>query len=514
MSEDFYQRIIDNSPDFVFESRVDNFQLVKVNDRACKFYGYSKSEFERMNIFDIEVDPPVKEQVRQLYENTPIGKVLEVFGHNKKKDGTIFPVHVRFSKINEELAIANVRDITEQVNNEKALLKSNTDLKKLTQDLKELNENLNIRVKERTIGLNKAYEKLKNEAEERSKAQEYARKLSSVVEQTADIVMMTNLDGIIEYVNPSFESLTGYTLKEAAGQTPRIIKSGSHDHSFYKKLWKTILSGKAYRGVLINKKVNGDHFFEEKTITPLRDQNGKITHFVSTGRDVTKRINAEENLLKSRKQLRALASRLESIREEERCNISRAIHDDLGHALTVIQFDLHDLGRHPNVQNVEVIEKLDSITKQVIQSIEMIKRIASDLRPGVLDKLGIDAAIEWQLKQFQAKTSINCKQDIDDLLVEINNFKSTTIFRIFQEILTNIIRHSQANEVIVTFRNDHNIVVLNVKDNGRGILNKDLKSADSLGLLGMRERATMAGGDFKINRMKKGGTEVNISIPV
>jgi len=94
-----------------------------------------------MNIFDIEVNPPVKEQVRQLYENTPVGKVLEVFGSNKKKDGTIFPVHVRFSKINEELAIANVRDITEQVNNKKALLKSNIDLKKLTQDLKELNDN-------------------------------------------------------------------------------------------------------------------------------------------------------------------------------------------------------------------------------------------------------------------------------------------------------------------------------------------------------------------------------------
>jgi len=94
-----------------------------------------------MNIFDIEVNPPVKEQVRQLYENTPVGKVLEVFGSNKKKDRTIFPVHVRFSKINEELAIANVRDITEQVNNKKALLKSNIDLKKLTQDLKELNDN-------------------------------------------------------------------------------------------------------------------------------------------------------------------------------------------------------------------------------------------------------------------------------------------------------------------------------------------------------------------------------------
>jgi len=85
MSDDLYQKIIDNSPDFVFESRVDNFQFTKVNKRACEFYGYSKSEFMNMNIFDIEVSPPLKEQVKQLYDNTPIGSVLEVFGINKKK---------------------------------------------------------------------------------------------------------------------------------------------------------------------------------------------------------------------------------------------------------------------------------------------------------------------------------------------------------------------------------------------------------------------------------------------
>jgi len=88
MSDDIYQNIIDNSPDFVFESRVDNFQFTKVNSRACEFYGYSNTEFMNMNIFDIEVNPPVKKQVRQLYDNTPIGSVIEVFGSNKKKDGT------------------------------------------------------------------------------------------------------------------------------------------------------------------------------------------------------------------------------------------------------------------------------------------------------------------------------------------------------------------------------------------------------------------------------------------
>jgi len=364
MSDDLYQNIIDNAPDFVFESRVDNFRFTKVNIRACKFYGYSKSEFMNMSIFDIEVSPPLKEQVRKLYDSTPIGDVLEVFGTNKKKDGSTFPVHVRFSKINKDLAIANVRDITEQRNNEKALQNAFIKVEQMTEKLQKANKNLDIRVNERT------------------------------------------------------------------------------------------------------------------------------------------------------KSLRALVTRLESIREEERGNISRQIHDELGHAFTGIQFDLHALGKHPDLQKAGITKELDPITLQVHQSLEMLKRIASDLRPGVLDKLGLDAAIEWQLNQFQTRTKIKCKQNIRELPVEMNSIKSTTVFRIFQEILNNIVRHSQANEVVVTLGINRNNIELNVKDNGIGIRKDKLEGTDSLGLLGMRERATMTGGDFKIARMKKGGTEVNISIPV
>jgi len=389
-----------------------------------------------------------------------------------------------------------------------------TELKKAQKSLLNANEKLDIRVKERTTNLNKANEKLKIEIKERSRIQKYVQKLSSVVEQTADNVMITDLNGIIEYVNPAFELLTGYTLNKVIGQTPSILKSGSHDISFYKELWTAIISGKVFRSVFINKKKNGDLFFEEKTIAPIRDKNGNITHFVSTGRDVTERIKSEENLENHRVKLRALASRLEGIREEEKINIARKIHDELGHALTEIQFDLRNLGRLPELQKIEIRDEINSISDQTHQTLETLKRIASDLRPGVLDKLGLDAAIEWQLNQFQTRTKIKCKQYIDDLHAEINSHKSTTVFRIFQEILTNIIRHSQADEVTVTLTIDHNHIVLKVKDNGIGITKDDLESVDSLGLLGMQERANMTGGDFKIARLKKGGTKVEISIPV
>ncbi|MFQ5852814.1 MAG: PAS domain S-box protein, partial [Candidatus Binatia bacterium] len=135
---------------------------------------------------------------------------------------------------------------------------------------------------------------LEAEVNERKQTEETLRKLSSVVQQTADHVIITDRNGVIEYVNPAFENFTGYTKGEVIGRTPRIVKSGQHDTAFYKTLWETILSGRVFRGVSVNRKKDGGLFYEEKTITPLRDNQGRITHFVSTGKDITERRRAEE----------------------------------------------------------------------------------------------------------------------------------------------------------------------------------------------------------------------------
>src|SRR3990172_330414 len=131
---------------------------------------------------------------------------------------------------------------------------------------------------------------------ERNRAEEVLKKLSSVVEQTADLVVITDKGGVIEYVNPTYEKFTGYTKEEAIGKTPRILKSGKHDDKLYETLWKTILSGEVFRGVLINRRKNGELYYEEKTITPIRDTQGNITYFVSTGKDITERKRSEEEL--------------------------------------------------------------------------------------------------------------------------------------------------------------------------------------------------------------------------
>ncbi|HEY4491044.1 MAG TPA: PAS domain S-box protein, partial [Acidobacteriota bacterium] len=137
---------------------------------------------------------------------------------------------------------------------------------------------------------------LQKEKEQLQHANEVLRRLASAVDQSADNVVITDRNGIIEYVNPAFEKLTGFTKDEVIGKTPRILKSGKYDQKYYKNLWQTILSGKSFRFQFINRKKNGELYYTEETITPIKDIAGNITHFVSTGKDITQNKLAEEAL--------------------------------------------------------------------------------------------------------------------------------------------------------------------------------------------------------------------------
>ncbi len=172
--------------------------------------------------------------------------------------------------------------------------------------LQKTNEELEDRVAKRTAELTGTNTELVHEVAERKEREKTMQKLSGVVEQTADFVIITDKEGVIEYVNPIFEKEIGFTKEEAIGQTPRILKSGQHPPETYKRLWKDILDGYVHREVIINKKKNGELFFEDKTITPLRDRHGSITHFVSTGQDITERMKAAEALRESEVKFRSL----------------------------------------------------------------------------------------------------------------------------------------------------------------------------------------------------------------
>jgi signal transduction histidine kinase len=229
----------------------------------------------------------------------------------------------------------------------------------------------------------------------------------------------------------------------------------------------------------------------------------------------SQRRRAEEQLRQSHEQLRALSVYLQSVREEERTRIAREVHDELGQALTSCKLDLSWIANRLPRNLKPLLEKTRQLSEHIDSTIQTVRRISSELRPGVLDYLGLAAALEWQANEFQNRTGIRC--DVHACLGEpvLAQELNTTLFRIFQETLTNIIRHAGATRVTVNLRETDGRILLQVRDNGRGITDAEQTSPGSMGLLGMRERAALLGGDFKISTPPRArGTQVTVSIPV
>lgn len=246
---------------------------------------------------------------------------------------------------------------------------------------------------------------------------------------------------------------------------------------------------------------------------PLFDLTGDVEYIVEIHQNVTEHKKTEERLRISREQLRGLTAYLESAREEERRKIARKIHDELGQMLTGLKIDLSWLTKGLSKEQESLLEKTKSMSKLVDTTIQTVKRIAAELRPGVLDDLGISAAIEWQAGEFEKLAEIECEFSSNPRDIILDQERSIAIFRIFQEILTNIILHAKATKVRISLKEKGSSIVLKVRDNGKGISNKQISDSKSFGLIGMRERVRPWGGEIKISGAPGKGTTVVASIP-
>jgi two-component system sensor histidine kinase UhpB len=232
-----------------------------------------------------------------------------------------------------------------------------------------------------------------------------------------------------------------------------------------------------------------------------------------------RREKAEAALREQAIQLRALAARLQTSREEERLRISRELHDELGAALTAHKYGLEWIKQQldkPNRANSQkqIFEKLDSLKTLADTTAGRVRKLCTELRPPILDDLGLAATIEWQVREFQTRTNIQCEMvGLPDTL-ELNDQQATAVFRIFQEILTNVGRHANASRVRVHLKLAHRHLVLEVKDNGKGISRDKISGGESFGLLGMRERAALLGGEISIKGVPGKGTTVTVSVPI
>jgi signal transduction histidine kinase len=218
----------------------------------------------------------------------------------------------------------------------------------------------------------------------------------------------------------------------------------------------------------------------------------------------------------SASQLHKLVARLQSIREDERTRVARHLHDELGQALTALRMNLCWIASRLPDPNEPVAARVRDSIDLADQTILAVRLVATELRPGVLD-LGLLAAIEWQCEEFQTRSEIHCEMDVGadcDLLEKLDSCRATVIFRIFQEILTNIARHAQATSVQVSLEQLEDELLLRVCDNGNGIKVDRVSDHNSLGLLEMRERAALIGGQMWIGPAPQRGTLVRIVIPV
>jgi len=319
-------------------------------------------------------------------------------------------------------------------------------------------------------------------------------------------------DGAVDFVNQRWLDYTGLSFEEEIEEPNRAVHP--EDLPRVMEKWLADMAvGKPSEDEMRLRQADGNYrWFLVRTV-PLRDELGNIIKWFGTSTEIEDRKQAEDALRRSLDELRALAARLQSVREEERTRVARQIHDELGQALTAIKLESASLIRELPGEAKQRSNRAESIAKLADETIQAVRRISAELRPGILDDLGLAPAVEWVAEEFQTRTGTKVQITLPAVDLAIDREHATALFRILQEILTNVARHANATQVNVRLVKEESVLILEVHDNGKGVSTEDLSSRRSLGILGMRERALLLGGELAISGSPAFGTTVTVRIP-
>jgi len=355
------------------------------------------------------------------------------------------------------------------------------------------------------ISLRNRYETALKQSEE---------KYRDLYDHAPDMYHSLNRDGIIIDCNETEARMLGYSKEEIIGRSIAAFQT-KESRKRYEKEFSTLAEHRELFGLereFVRK--DGTTFPASLNVFVEVDEKGELSRTKTIARDITERKRVETEMRRSREELRNLSAHIQSAREEERGHIAREIHDELGQTLSKLKLDIAWLKKRLLKDQVALEEKADKMSGLVDSTIRTVQRISSELRPGVLDYLGLSAAIEWQAKEFRERTGLRCTIEISpDVGVEDQNI-AIAVFRIFQETLTNIMRHAKASRVDVVLKQEASMLLLEVQDNGQGIPEERIFRPASFGLMGMRERARFLNGRVRITGIPGKGTTVAVRIPL
>lgn len=465
-SERKYKTLIEQAADGIFTTDLEG-NFTDINQAGCKIFGYSRDELLSLNLKDIiALEDLMNNPLRTVELKS--GSILMINRVILRKDQTPVNVEIRAKMLSGNFIQAIVRDVTDRIKAEKILFES----EKRYKDLFKSNPN-----------------------------PMWVYDLETL--KFLDI----NQAAIINY---------GYTLEEFLSMTLKDIRP-QEDVSKLMDNLRTAEYGFEYSAGWKHLKKDGSIIDVEIRSNAI-EYKGRKAKLVSAI-DVTWRKISEEEIQKSREELRALASYLQSVREKERTAISRELHDELGQILTSIKMNLVMMGKELSNQlkgsDADYFEnEISSMSELLDRSVKSVRKIITDLRPEVLVNLELIDALKWQVDEFNDKPGIKCTFNHNCAKIKFSSDITTAVFRIIQEALTNVRRHSNAKAVNIDMFCDENNLTLSIKDDGIGMTDFNDIKTKSFGLLGIRERAIILGGNLKIISIPDEGTELVVNVPL
>jgi len=479
---------------------------------TTRLLGYAVEELVGRSAFEcIHPDDREHAKARTLESLRNPEAVLLAEVRLQRKDGSWRWIEAVVSNLladpSVQAIVKNYRDITERKQGEEALRMARDELE--------------VRVRERTAELVRTNDALEATLAERQMAEAALREsqaqLAGIIGSALEAIITIDENQCIVVFNAAAERTFRVPAAEVAGQPVRrfiperflpthLAGLRDFDRMNLEKWWIGVL------GVARALRADGTEFPIEAAISQVEVAGRKLYTIIL--RDITERKQAEEELRNSREQLRGLAARLQSVREEERAGLAREIQDRLGQTLAVLNMDLAWVATRLPAGPAALVERVKGMLALINTTIHAVRRIATELRPSVLDNLGLVAAFEWQAKEFQTRTSIRCDFVASRADMLMPPEVVIALFRICQESLTNVARHANAAQVTMRLQEEPGWLILVVADNGRGITEQERTNRTSLGLLGMRERAHLLGGEVAITGQPGRGTTVTVRVPL